>query len=147
MSLEYAERRIIKALEAAKGNPTRARQQIIAWSHDDPKLLLALARPHLTGIVAHAVNRVIYRQNLLASQFHTVKLSIVAAVVAVGVDSPPPQPAANSRAARRIIGLAVRRVIGTSLRTKCASLLSDGVKRWRLSSPPELGERPWRWTC
>ena len=66
MSLEYAERRIIEALEAAKGNPTRARQQIIAWSHDDPKLLLALARPHLTGIVAHAVNRVIYRQNLQA---------------------------------------------------------------------------------
>ena len=70
-----------------------------------------------------------------------------ATVVAVGVDSPPPQPAANSKAVRRMIGLAVRGVIDTSLRTKCASLLSDGVKRGRLSSPPELGERPWRWTC
>jgi len=76
-----------------------------------------------------------------------VVVVVGATVVAVGVDSPPPQPAANSKAVRRIIGLAVRRVIGTSLRTKCASLLSDGVKRGRLSSPPELGERPWRWTC
>jgi len=78
-----------------------------------------------------------------------VVVVVGAAVVVVGVvvDSPSPQPAANSKAARRIIGLAVRRVIGTSLRTKCVTLLSDGVKRWRLSSPPELGERPWRWTC
>jgi len=61
MSREYAEKRIREALQHSKGNPTRARQQIIAWAADDPKLLLALARPHLTGIVAHAVSRVIDR--------------------------------------------------------------------------------------
>ena len=66
MSLEYAEKRIREALKKTKGNPTKTRQQIIAWINDDPKLLQALARPHLTGIVAHAINRVIYRENLEA---------------------------------------------------------------------------------
>ena len=59
MSREYAEKRIREALELCKGNPTRARQQVIAWTFEDPKLLQALAQPHLTGIVAHAVGRVI----------------------------------------------------------------------------------------
>lgn len=64
MSREYAEHRIQEALKLAKGNPTKARQQVIAWTYEDTKLLHALARPHLTGIVAHAVNRVIYHQNI-----------------------------------------------------------------------------------
>src|SRR3989344_5209210 len=62
MSREYAEKRIKKALAIAKGNATKARQQIIAWTNEDPKLLQALAQPHLTGIVAHAISRVVYRQ-------------------------------------------------------------------------------------
>ena len=62
MSREYAEKRIKEALVIAKGNATKARQQIIAWTNEDPKLLQALAQPHLTGIVAHAISRVIYRQ-------------------------------------------------------------------------------------
>ena len=64
MSREYAEGRIREALKLSKGNPTKARQRIIAWTFEDPKLLQALARPHLTGIVAHAVSRVIYKQEL-----------------------------------------------------------------------------------
>lgn len=59
MSREYAESRIREALKMSRGNATKARQQVIAWSYEDPRLLLALAQPHLTGIVAHAVNRVI----------------------------------------------------------------------------------------
>lgn len=62
MSREYAEKRIREALAMAKGNATKARQQIIAWTNEDPKLLQALAQPHLTGIVAHAISRVVYRQ-------------------------------------------------------------------------------------
>lgn len=62
MSREYAEKRIKEALVIAKGNATKARQQIIAWTNEDPKLLQALAQPHLTGIVAHAISRVVYRQ-------------------------------------------------------------------------------------
>lgn len=61
MSREYAEKRIREALRLAKGNATKARQQIVAWTNDDPKLLMALTKPHLTGIVAHAINRVITR--------------------------------------------------------------------------------------
>ena len=61
MSREYAEKRIREALRLAKGNVTKARQQIVAWTNEDPKLLMALTRPHLTGIVAHAINRVLTR--------------------------------------------------------------------------------------
>lgn len=64
MSREYVENRIKEALKLSKGNPTKARQQIIAWTFEDTKLLHGLARPHLTGIVAHAVNRVIYHQHM-----------------------------------------------------------------------------------
>lgn len=62
MSREYAESRIREALKQCRGNPARARQQIIAWCGEDAKLLQALAAPHLTGIVAHAVNRVAQHQ-------------------------------------------------------------------------------------
>ncbi|HEY8191361.1 MAG TPA: hypothetical protein VIG74_02965 [Alphaproteobacteria bacterium] len=64
MNREYAEQRIREALKLAKGNPTKARQQIIAWTYEDTKLLQALSRPHLTGIVAHAVNRVIHHEHM-----------------------------------------------------------------------------------
>lgn len=63
MSREYAESRIREALRLHRGNITRARQQIMAWTFEDVKLLQALSRPHLTGIVAHAVSRVVYHQN------------------------------------------------------------------------------------
>ncbi len=64
MSREYAEKRIKEALAHAKGNATKARQQIIAWTNEDPKLLQALAQPHLTGIVAHAISRVVHMQEV-----------------------------------------------------------------------------------
>jgi hypothetical protein len=59
MSREYAEKRIREALKNHKGNATKARQQVAAWAMEDPRLLQALTRPHLTGIIAYAVNRVI----------------------------------------------------------------------------------------
>lgn len=64
MSREYAESRIQEALKLSKGNATRARQRIIAWTFEDPKLLQALARPHLSGIVAHAIGRVVHKQDI-----------------------------------------------------------------------------------
>jgi hypothetical protein len=60
MSREYAEDRIREALKKHKGNATKARQQIMAWCFEDARLLQTLAKPHLTGIVAHAVDHVIY---------------------------------------------------------------------------------------
>ena len=63
MSQDYAESRIREALRLNNNNATKARQQIIAWAAEDQRLLLTLARPHLTGIVAHAVGRVVNRQN------------------------------------------------------------------------------------
>lgn len=59
MSSEYAERRIKEALKQANGNVTRARQQVIAWTYEDAKLLHALTAPHLTGIVAYNIERIL----------------------------------------------------------------------------------------
>ncbi len=58
MNRDHAERRIREALSTSGGNDTRARQKIIAWAMEDPRLLQELVGPHLNGIVAHAVNRV-----------------------------------------------------------------------------------------
>ena len=58
MSQDYAERRIKEALKLANGNATRARQQVIAWTFEDAKLLHALTQNHLSGIVAYQIERV-----------------------------------------------------------------------------------------
>lgn len=58
MSNEYAESKIREALKDTGGNVTLARQQVIAWAHEDARLLFALTRPHLNGIVAYQVERV-----------------------------------------------------------------------------------------
>lgn len=58
MSQEYAESRIREALKLTRGNQAKARQQIVAWACEDERLLQALVRPHLSGIVAYNVERV-----------------------------------------------------------------------------------------
>ncbi len=58
MSREYAEGKIKEALKAHKGNLALARQQVITWSYEDARLMKALARPHLDGIVAYQIERV-----------------------------------------------------------------------------------------
>lgn len=63
MSREYVEKRIKEALKLTGGNATKARQQIIAWTYEDSKLLQGLAQPHLTGIVAHAISRVVSKKD------------------------------------------------------------------------------------
>lgn len=59
MSMDYAVEKIKEALTLSKGNAARARQQVIAWTYEDARLLHALAKPHLTGIVAYQVERVL----------------------------------------------------------------------------------------
>ena len=58
MSMEYIERRVQEALELHLGNTHKARQQVIAWTYEDENLLYALAKPHLSGIVAYHIERV-----------------------------------------------------------------------------------------
>lgn len=58
MDREYAESRIRDALKASDGNATKARQIILSWAFEDTKLLHELVAPHISGIAAHAVNRV-----------------------------------------------------------------------------------------
>jgi len=62
MSRDYAQGRIQEALAQTRGNTTRARALVMAWAIEDQRLLIGLAQPHLTGIIAHAVNRVVYQQ-------------------------------------------------------------------------------------
>lgn len=59
MSWDYAEKKIREAMHLHRNNATRIRQQVTAWAMDDPKLLRALVKPHMVGITAHAVGRVI----------------------------------------------------------------------------------------
>lgn len=59
MSREYAEGRINEALKKTNGNAVRARQQVIAWTYEDPKLLHALTKAHLSGIVAYNIERIL----------------------------------------------------------------------------------------
>ena len=58
MSTSYAENRIREALKASKGSSLKARQLLTKWCAEDQRLLQALTAPHMTGIVAHAVERV-----------------------------------------------------------------------------------------
>lgn len=58
MSRDYAEDRIREALEKTGGNEALARQQVVAWAQEDSRLLQALVRPHMSGIVAYRVERV-----------------------------------------------------------------------------------------
>ena len=58
MSRDYSTNKIKQALETTRGHAGQARQMIIAQAMEDPKLLRELVKPHMVGIVAHAVNRV-----------------------------------------------------------------------------------------
>ena len=58
MSMEYLNSRIKDALKMSGGNRVKARQQLIAWTFEDTKLLHTLAKPHLSGIVAYNIERV-----------------------------------------------------------------------------------------
>ncbi len=59
MSREYAEKRIREALLKTNGNAVKARQMVISWCAEDQKLLLALTRSHLTGIIAYNIERIL----------------------------------------------------------------------------------------
>lgn len=59
MSREYAENKIKEALKLCNGSMSLARQQIITLAQEDNKLLKALVRPHLEGIVGYQIERVV----------------------------------------------------------------------------------------
>ena len=68
------ETRIREALSRAGGSVARARIQILDEAARDHDLLYGLTRPHLSGIVAYAVDRVVRKK-------------------AAPADSPPAEPA------------------------------------------------------
>ncbi len=58
MSRKYLEDKIKDALVLASGNSAKAQKLVIQWALSDAKLLQQLCKPHLNGITAHAVGRV-----------------------------------------------------------------------------------------
>jgi len=64
MTRQYAENKIREALAQAQGNTTKARQLVGGWALEDARLMQELCRPHLTGIIAHAVGRVVHQQEV-----------------------------------------------------------------------------------
>ncbi|MFP4386235.1 MAG: hypothetical protein ACLFP8_07115 [Alphaproteobacteria bacterium] len=59
MSKKYVQDKIKDALKLCNGNMGLARQQIVALAQEDNTLLKALVRPHLDGIVAYQVERIV----------------------------------------------------------------------------------------
>ena len=59
MNRKYLEDKIKDALVLASGNSAKAQHLIIQWAAEDKQLLQLLTKPHLKGITAHAVGRVI----------------------------------------------------------------------------------------
>jgi len=104
MSLEYAERRIKEALKLAQGNTAKARQQVIAWTFEDSKLLHALAKPHLSGIVAYNIERVASGRADAAREERPV----------VEEKPPPKRNAANGRAKEEQFGLEILKAVAGS---------------------------------
>ncbi len=59
MKVRYVESRIQEALKQTGGNQTRAIQMVMAMAMEDAQLMQGLAKPHLKGIVAHAIGHVV----------------------------------------------------------------------------------------
>lgn len=75
MVMSYAEEKIKEALKLSKGNISVAQKQIIEWAMQDHDLLVAIVKPHMVGITAHAVNRVASGKNSPESVSRPVKTS------------------------------------------------------------------------
>lgn len=58
MTQSYAQSRIRNAIKENPGSPAKARQTVMRWALEDPKLMAELVAPHLSGIVAFAIARV-----------------------------------------------------------------------------------------
>lgn len=58
MTQNYAQSRIRTALKENPASAAAARQTIMRWALEDPKLMVGLVAPHLSGIVAYAISRV-----------------------------------------------------------------------------------------
>jgi hypothetical protein len=62
MSWNYARHAVLEALKKSKGSAARAQTVLMADALKDNRLLVELAQPHLKGIVAHAISKVIHEQ-------------------------------------------------------------------------------------
>lgn len=58
MTSTYAQSRIRNALKEHPDSAAQARQTVMRWALEDPKLMAELVAPHLSGIVAYAMARV-----------------------------------------------------------------------------------------
>lgn len=96
MTIKYVEQKVREALKKNSGNKSRARQQILAWAYEDDKLLHALARPHLAGVVAYHIDRVLSGR---ADEQTSIK--------------PPPEKAAKPANAEEQFGIEILKAISS----------------------------------
>lgn len=66
-SWEIVEEHVKDALRKAGGNEAKARQHLMAAALNDVDLLQAIAKPHLPGITAHAISRVLRAKTTLSA--------------------------------------------------------------------------------
>lgn len=66
MSLQYAETKIREALALANGNKTKAQHIVNIMAQKDVKLLYALTKNHMSGIVAFHIDRVLSGKSAVA---------------------------------------------------------------------------------
>lgn len=62
MSWNYARHAVLEALKKSKGSAARAQTQLMSEVLKDNRLLVELSQPHLKGIIAHAISKVIHEQ-------------------------------------------------------------------------------------
>ena len=66
MSIEYAEQKVIEALELHDSNKAKANKQLMEWVYSDHQLLLGLTGMHLNGIIPYWTERVERKESVAA---------------------------------------------------------------------------------
>jgi hypothetical protein len=73
MSIDYAEKKVIEALEQAGDNKAKARKLLLTWIQADHKLLLGLTAVHLKGIIPYWVERMERKESVVEEVSQSIK--------------------------------------------------------------------------
>lgn len=73
MSIDYAEKKVVEALEKAGDNKAKARKLLMTWIQTDHKLLLGLTAVHLKGIIPYWVERMERKESVVAEVSEQIK--------------------------------------------------------------------------
>jgi hypothetical protein len=60
MGWSYVSQRITEALNKVDQNPTQVKKLLATLIVEDPRFLIELTKPHIDGILSHAINRCLH---------------------------------------------------------------------------------------